>query len=141
MEDDDSIFNADLFDSEADHLVADRPVSDRSVTDRSLLDRSLIERSYSGYLDHSVADRSMADRSHVNSLIDHFEMSDRSSVDNQDDNISGNISCYMLEYSKHILFLIFINYYYYYYHKREIIEALELDRTNSKKDLCDFCID
>jgi len=137
MEDDDSIFNANLFDSEADRPVmnrpvadrsvadrpvlnrpvtnrpvanrpvTDRPVSDRSVPDRSLVDRSLIERSYSGYLDRSVADRSMADRSHANRLIDHFEMPDRSSADNRYDNISSNVSYYIKILETYIIFDIY----------------------------------
>jgi len=54
MEDNDSIFIADLFDSKANRPVTDRPVSDRS----------------------------MANRSHANRLIDHFKTSDRSFADN-----------------------------------------------------------
>jgi len=132
---DDSIFNADLFDFVADRPVANRPVTDRFVANRFLVDCSVTDRSL---IDRSVADRSVADRSHANrSLVDHFEMPDRSSGDNRYDNISSNIS-YYIRILEHILFLIFINYYYYY-HKGEIrIEALELDCTNSKKDLCDF---
>jgi len=68
MQDDNSIFNIDLFD-----FVADRPVADRSMANRSLVDRSLIERSFSGCLDRSVADRSVA-----NSPVTDRSVADRS---------------------------------------------------------------
>jgi len=100
----------------SNHPVTDSPVSDRSVTDCSLVDRSLIERSYSGYLDRFVADHSHANRS----LVDHFEMPDRSSGDNRYDNISSNIFYHIRILETYIIFDI-INYYYY--HKGEIIEA------------------
>jgi len=103
---DDSIFNADLFDSEADCPVTNRPMADHSMADRSVADRPVSNRPVT---DRPVADRSVADHSHANrSLVDHFGMPDRSSGDrNRYDNISSNISYYIRILETYIIFDIY----------------------------------
>jgi len=98
-----------------------------------------MERSYSGCLDRSVADRSIMNRSHANRLINHFKTPNWSSADNRYDNNSSNISYYIRILETYII--IDIYKLILLYHKGEIIEALELNCTNSKKVLCDFYID
>jgi len=78
MEDDDSIFNADLFDSEADRSVTNRPVADRSVADRPLSNRPVTDRPVA---DRSVTDRPVSNRPMTDRPVSDRSVTDRSLVD------------------------------------------------------------